>query len=613
MSSELNTVLISDPRYSNIKSNITIAVKDGPASVICQKYNTNSNSSSSTQWSVNVPSENTLIDRNLKVEGTLSCRYESEIPAADESFSFYVAPAAFPLNQAIQSASITINNSKVDVATADVLNVITKQFDQKFLSKHCQMTPCYVDKYYGNVSDAVPDAHTFSYIATAANASGDAVTATTTETQTIMQPKASSYMNGVGGAEKDSDTSGRSDFAHTVVVSFINAANVTTVIDRDTTTGMFTVPSGTAGTVRVQCSIAVSESIFGLPTVEIKENEAGFLSLRALELNLMWNDMRNCFYISEPRMWTCKTGTPDDSLVLDNTSYLKLRQMSLHASQYAKLNSRNILPFEEFVAHKKQITSADGDIVQSNVLSLRQIPDKIMVLFRPQYKANCPFHSNNLSFPISKLEITFNNVAGLLSSHSQHDLYVMSRRNGSQQTWNEFIGVCKDYKGNDIRSLGSIVVIDPVRDLGLTDFLSSGSMGQFGFSLDATYSNILNHTNASASTASPSDFSDCELVIITSSGGILINDKGASSTMTGLLTKTAVLEAKSSGKSSVDYEQVTEMSGGNLYKQGSTAISGLLGKYRPEVLQAQYKAHKDLIGKKSGNVSDIQNKLSKYI
>ena len=101
MSSELNTVLISDPRYSNIKSNITIAVKDGPASVICQKYNTNSNSSSSTQWSVNVPSENTLIDRNLKVEGTLSCRYESEILATDDAFSFYVAPAAFPLNQAI--------------------------------------------------------------------------------------------------------------------------------------------------------------------------------------------------------------------------------------------------------------------------------------------------------------------------------------------------------------------------------------------------------------------------------------------------------------------------------------------------------------------------------
>ena len=36
--------------------------------------------------------------------------------------------------------------------------------------------------------------------------------------------------------------------------------------------------------------------------------------------------------------------------------------------------------------------------------------------------------------------------------------------------------------------------------------------------------------------------------------------------MSGLLTKTAVLEAKSSGKSTVDYEQVEEMAGGNYAK-----------------------------------------------
>jgi hypothetical protein len=316
-SSELNTYLVTDSRYSNIKSQISIAVKDGPASVICQKYNPNSNSSSSTLWNVNVPSENTLIDRNLKIEGTLQCYYETTVLAADDAFSFYVAPAVFPLNQAIQSASFSINNAKVTVQSADILNVLTKQFDKKILSKHCQMTPNYVDKYYGSVSDAVPETHS-------------------TDDLSISIPKPSPYMNGVGGAEKDTDTSGRMDFAHTVTVTFNNVA-----VARDEF-GKYNIGTGTAGTLRVQCSIKVPESIFGLPTVEIKENEANYLSINSLELNLMWNDMRNCFYISAPKVWACRAGTPTDSLVVDATTYLKLRQMSLHSSQYAKLSSRNI-------------------------------------------------------------------------------------------------------------------------------------------------------------------------------------------------------------------------------------------------------------------------------
>jgi hypothetical protein len=143
-------------------------------------------------------------------------------------------------------------------------------------------------------------------------------------------------MNGVGGAEKDSDTSGRGDFAHTVTVTLANVA-----VARDEF-GKYNIAAGDAGLLRVQCSIAVSESIFGLPTVEIKENEANYLSINSLELNLMWNDMRNCFYISEPKVWACRPGTPNDSLVVGSSTYLKLRQMSLHSSQYAKLSSRNI-------------------------------------------------------------------------------------------------------------------------------------------------------------------------------------------------------------------------------------------------------------------------------
>jgi hypothetical protein len=75
-----------------------------------------------------------------------------------------------------------------------------------------------------------------------------------------------------------------------------------------------------------------------------------------------------------------------------------------------------------------------------------------------------PQFSNHLCFPITGLNITFNNVSGLLTSYSQNDLYMMSRRNGSNQTWMEFRGTVFNKNKESFAGIGSIIVIDPVRD-----------------------------------------------------------------------------------------------------------------------------------------------------
>ena len=101
--------------------------------------------------------------------------------------------------------------------------------------------------------------------------------------------------------------------------------------------------------------------------------------------------------------------------------------MSLHASQYSKLNSKHILAYDEYVAHKRAFTSSDaGGTETSDVISMRQIPEKLFIILRPQYKSMRPYHSNNLAYSISKMNITFNNVSGLLSNYTDRDLYVTS-------------------------------------------------------------------------------------------------------------------------------------------------------------------------------------------
>jgi hypothetical protein len=217
--------------------------------------------------------------------------------------------------------------------------------------------------------------------------------------------------------------------------------------------------------------------------------------------------------------------------------------MSLHASQYSKLNSRNVLPYDEMVAYKRLFTGGDG-ITQmvSDVISMTQIPGFIYIVVRPQYNSMKPQFSNHLCFPITGLNITFNNVSGLLTSYSQNDLYQMSRRNGSQQTWSEFRGIVKSKIGGDgYAGIGSIIVINPTADLGLSDYLSSYSLGQFSFQATVTYANIFDHEYGEPTIAKPDRFQAIEIATIVTYGGVLINDKGVSSAMTGLLTKQTVL------------------------------------------------------------------------
>lgn len=566
MSSEIKTVLIADPRISRITSDIHVAVKEGPASCVVQGYKTNSNSSSTTLFNVNVPSENNLVDRNLRVNGTIQLVLDITTVDAINQSSFTICPAAFPLNQALQSASLTLNNAKVSVQSADVLNVITKQYEQRFLSKHIQTTPSFVDKYFGLATEGMNGA------------------------------SSAAWGGGIESAEKDSDTAGRADCE--ISYSFYTEAGVLVAAATQLT-------ANTKYVVEVQ--LQVNEPILGMPTLEFKEDEASFMGINSLELVLQYNDLRNVFNCSldlvTKRTAGKRFGTASDLFITDDAK-LMTRQMSLHPSQYAKLNTKNVLPFDEFIAYKSTInTPADTANVEqasTQVISMRQVPDKIYILVRPQYRAQKPIWSNNLCFPITNVNIVFNNKAGLLSEMSQVELYQMSRRNGSQQSWNEFRGICRNGNGENITSLGGIVVIDPVRDLGLDDILSSGSLGQFGFQAMVSANSILNVANSTVSAL--------ELVVIASYGGCMITSQGSSATMSGLLTKSSVLEAKE-GKAQIDYESLEEMAGGNLAKRGVTAIGNLLMKNRGKIGKA--------IGDKIAGAGAYQtsggSKLSKYM
>ena len=160
------------------------------------------------------------------------------------------------------------------------------------------MTPSFVDKYYGKVTNA--------------NVEGGA----------------SSNMSGIESAEKDSDTVGRLNENLSVRV-FLGTTEIP-VGGNGQFTASNTDAAAVANTVTVVCSVAVSEPLLGLPTATLKEDESNYLGINNLELLLQWNDMRNVFNISGSYLWQSSAGDVTNRLVISDSAKLNLKYMCIN-------------------------------------------------------------------------------------------------------------------------------------------------------------------------------------------------------------------------------------------------------------------------------------------
>jgi len=385
------------------------------------------------------------------------------------------------------------------------------------------------------------------------------------------------------------------------------------------------------------------------PLEFLTDQESSFLGVNALELNLqlrsatqlpMFNTDSKLFnseiegikteimnaqygHITSDITWD---GAPPEQF---NTAFgggatsitAKMTYISIHPSQFSKISSKNALPLVDYNTYNTISSDRFGDYVgpqttTCNFVSLNQIPDKIFLTAQVNKIDQKPWFSNHLCCPISKVNITFNNKSGLLSDLTKYELWQMSKRNGSTQSWNEFRGIVKD--GEDTKlGIGSIVVIDPVLDLGLTDYLTSGSLGQYGLQVEVSYdAKSVSDKIPWLATKYP------EIMLTLPTSGIMVTNQGMTQVMTGLITKSMVLSAKSK-KADITYDRFDELVGGSCtHKAASSAIgqqlkryaqpvkAALRGKFEKKSEGAGFEASGGGYGAASGGGGD---KMTKYI
>ena len=455
---------------------------------------------------------------------------------------------AFPLNSLFNTVQSTINNVSVSTNLKDILPMITRMYDRRVLSRLNSTSPSYCDNTYGDYADALLSAPTNLAVGQSAN----------------NNPLASVKTNGY---DEDFYPRGAYQLDAFVLDHYTGAAWDNSPISL--------AAAGERWVISIK--LTVTEPFLALsPYINTEpDNDAGLVGVN--NLSLVCNIDGSCSRLFSTALgsaaftpfitgislgWNDPTaGAIQTQPVGFANTQLLFNFLSLQPEQYAKISTKNVVPFVDVPRYLTVSTNAvaipaytptygvngvpvvpSSQIITSQSIQLNQVPDLILIC------ARVPMSTQNWAYPsgfltISNISVNFNNASGLLATATPQNLYELSAKNGSSQSWNEFRGLVASTQTSGaplannqgvimLPSTGSLLVLNPVMDFSLPSYLSSSSLGQYQFQFNLTVQNQL------PIAVTP------ELCIITMNSGIFVTQQGTSSVFSGILTKEQVLATK---------------------------------------------------------------------
>lgn len=558
--SDFRTVLIEDARIADITPTEVFGVQSSAAQSTYQQFQAVSTSNSSIVFNVQVPSENIVIDRHVLLSTQLAFQLSlGNVPNGQQCFQYGLTDClqAFPLNSLFTTIQATINNVSVSTNLQDVLPMLMRMSDRRMLSRYNSMTPSLPDAQWGEYKDAPA---------------------------TNGNPLAS-YNN----SSYDEHFEPRGSYA----LDFLQ-------IDRYVA-GVYTdnspISTGANNTWVISIRVTLTEPFLALsPFINCEpECAAGLVGVNNLSMVLnIDNTCKRLFstannavsggnslvgFISNIQLGfpVAPAGGSAQSVGFQNTRLL-FNFLSLQPEQYAKISTKNVVPYLDYPRYLTTFTSGTtiapnaSSTLTSQSIQLNQIPDLILITARvPMSSQNWNYSSSFLT--IENISVNFNNSSGLLASATQQDLYNISYRNGSSQSFYEFRGkanVNNNATGgvSAVPTTGSLLVLNPVNDFSLPSYLSASSLGQYQLQFNLRVSNQY-------------DFSvvQPEICIITINSGIFATQQGTSQIFTGILTKEQVLRTKEQNPvpqlDSVEYKR---MVGGKLQNRGMGNVMKMVKK-----------------------------------
>ncbi len=528
---DINPVLVKDKRINQITDQVDYGVYSGASQNTFQQFNATTASASNISFNVQVPSENIIVDRNVFISSKVNFTVAMSGSTGNVPFNIGQNDAlqAFPLNKLFTTSSCTINNTNVSTNTADVIDCLLKQISVEDLQKYEGMCPTFPDGAYKLFTDS--------------------------------QSTANGPLNGYKLSSYNNLNTSRGSYPITVN-GFWRSAGGT--ITKDLTT------TANTDVVYFNCSVNLTEPLIGLSPFlfggDNQYNGQGLVGINSM--NFVFNIDSTCKRFWSHSNWNnAVSGNWTYNVSLGNmsattTSGAVVVGTSLPAFQDTNLlfnflssqptdliNSKNVVAISDFPRYiltnnTSSLNANSTATVTCQNVQLNQIPDRLFIFVRKQLSQQDTRDSATF-FPIKNISVNFSNASGLLSSATQQDLYQMSVANGLNMNWVEWSGYAGSFLANTysgtiavgnfkVPTCGSILVLNPAKDLSLPSYLSNGSIGAFSLQFNITVEN-------NTATTTP-----IEVVLVSQNSGVFVTQSGSSSIYTGLLTKQMVLDASAS-------------------------------------------------------------------
>jgi hypothetical protein len=510
-SADFRKVLVEDARM-RVTDSLPFGVVKSGQNVTTQIYPATSASASSQTFSIQTPSEVTLLDRNIVWQST----YELEIRGTPAAGEFLVdlgnrdALAPLPLHMSATTLQVQVNNNSVSVNIRDVLPQLLRMYgDDRALSR------------WNGIAPLAPDTYRSYEDQLGANNNSNGSWAQTADNSLVSR----------GTYSIDS-------LEQTQPVIGANLKNQQTIGD------------GTLRVVRLRFTSLEPLFLSPFHFANLSANQMALYGVS--NLNFIFN-----ISAQASRLWRCgasEAAIANYAVSIVNVTGARLifQMLTPHPSQI--LPSKNVVDYVDFPRYLTTFNtnigaaavSATNELVpttlpfSSNNIQLNQVPDMLVICARKPMSQQTN-RDADCFYPITGISINWNNQSGLLANATQDTLYRMSAKT-TNQTWQEFRGYANKYlppvgglydtRLQQVLTSGSILALRFGQDIPIVEeFYAAGSLGSFNLQFNVT---IQNYTLA----AQP-----VELVLMCVNSGLFITSQGVSSTYTGILTKSDVLAA----------------------------------------------------------------------
>lgn len=538
-SSDFSKVKVLDDVLATTDS-VKYAVVKGAQNITPSVNNAISKSNSSITFNIQTPSEATVLSRRMMIQTKICFRVTgtrlAQGPLLEIGNDSALGP--FPFQSLCNTIQMTINNNTVTQNQRDVMFALQRFGDVRETYRYNTSTPVAYDQYW-NYTDAL---------------------------------LANNNPNGAwNNVANDPSYQPRGAF---------KLASVTGNVDAS---------AGVVG--NVDFVVEVTEPLMLSPLIwcDPQSNNQGFYGIQVLNLVFNIGTTNRLFRtagtnIDPNAALTVELGFPGGES--NGNAFLDTRLLIQYYTRQPSdlVPARNVVPYAEY---PRYITNVTGTIpaatgggnsglaitpgafptIESNSISLNQIPDKIIIFVRKRLASQTP-RDADCFFPIKRLRVNFNNKAGLLTSATRWDLWRMSVESGSNQTWAEFSGSAVKYPSGggagiaEIPTCGSVLALSMGRHIELDDVFAPGSIGQFQLQFSVEIENLSNTPYAD----------NTELVLITMNTGVFVLERGTSQTYTAILSRSDVLSASSMpGYKSSDVKRLV----GGAMEDGYKSLVGL--------------------------------------